>query len=122
MAANEGFADGLTVSRSPSPGTAQGMIKVIPVLEVVVLRSGGAPMCRLEWRPAPHLHSMGEDWEKRQGREREGLQVTRTSAHYDIAGWRVYDEGLFRPGSLDAEEEDGLKAPTGRVNRIEIDR
>ena len=114
MVASEGFADGSKVSRSPNPGAAKGMI---PVLEV--LRSGGAPMCRLGWRPAPHLHSMGVDWEKRQAREKEGLQVMRTSANYDISGWKVCDEGLFRPGSLDGEEEDGRKAPTGRENQIE---
>lgn len=126
MAANEGFEDGLMVSRSPSPGTAQGMILVTPVLEAVVLRSGAAPRCWLGWRRPAHLHSMGGDWEKRPGREEEGLlQVTCTSAYYDdTSGWKVCDEGLFHRcwECLDAEEEDGQKAPTGRVSRIERDR
>lgn len=125
MAANGGFEDGSTVSRRPRPGTAQGMIPVILVLEAVVLRSEAAPTCWLGWRRPAHPHSMGVDWEKRPGREEEGLlPVTRTSAYYGISGWKVCDEGPFRRcwGCLDAEEEDGLKAPTGRVGRIERDR
>ena len=78
MAANERPADGW----SPSPAREQGMMRVIQVIQVlvaVVLRNGGAPTCWLGWRLA-HLRSIGVDWERRQGREEGGPQVTCTSA------------------------------------------